>query len=225
MAVPYTTPIPGAPQQGMAANQAKLAYQRALARINQRRNQTLRQAGYLGDIDPESGTIQNLRVDPLNQYGGLQSMLRGQAQRGEQMRFAAQERGLHGGLAHKGESELSYESGREAAEFGQGLTGALGGLQDEQSQAKEAQDAALYEAQLEDARNAIQDQNFNPADFTGLDYPAYGEDPFGSGVKQPPYTYGGVPRPKPKPKPNSRQKLINRMTQRRQAQLKKGRRR
>jgi hypothetical protein len=110
----YDTNIPGATGANGYADAslaANTAYKNTLARINQKRSSTLRQAGYLGDIDPTSGMLSNLRVDAYNPYGGLQSMLRGQAGDFQQAQYAAEDRGLHGGLAHKADSELKYQHG------------------------------------------------------------------------------------------------------------------
>jgi len=79
MAAPITTNIPGYAQYGTAGLLAKTAYDNTLARINRTRQQSMHQYGYLGDVNPDNGTIQNLRVDPNNQFGDFQSMLRNQA--------------------------------------------------------------------------------------------------------------------------------------------------
>jgi hypothetical protein len=176
----YDTNIPGAfgaggyAQANLAAN---TAYKNTLARINQKRTQTLRQYGYLGDIDPNTGVLSNMRVDPNNAYGGLQGMLRHQAQDFQGAQDAASERHLVGGLAHRADSDLRYQHGAESAQFGQGLTDTLGGFQDDQNQAAYTRDQALYQAQLDAARLAIENQQFSPADYSGLDYSGYGEDP------------------------------------------------
>lgn len=176
----YETNAPGAVGADGYANAslaANTAYKNTLARINQKRSGTLRQFGYLGDVDPTTGTIANLRVDPNNAYGGLQSMLRTQAGDFQNAHFAAEDRGLHGGLAHKADSELKYQAGAQSAQLGQDLTGAIGGYQDDQNQAAYTRDQALYQAQLDQTRAAIEAQAFNQGDYSGVDYPDYGEDP------------------------------------------------
>ena len=175
----YSTPIPGVPQYGQAALAAKTAYQNALARLNQQRGSTLRQYGFQGDIDQETGVVKNVRTDPSNQYGQFQQLNRSQAQRDEQARWAGVERGLGagGGLAAQLRNDVRYDFGREDSELGQGLTESLAGFQDQQNQAAYSRDQALYQAELEAARMAIQEQMFNPANMSGLEYPAYGESP------------------------------------------------
>lgn len=164
----YSTPIPGVPQYGQAALAAKAAYGNALARINQRRGSLLRSSGFAGDIDSESGVVRNVRVDGSNKYGALQQLNRGQAIRDEQARWAGVERGLGagGGLAAQFRNQERFDFGREDADLATQLLGSLSGLQDEQNQAAYGRDAALYQAQLDAARSAIEQGAFNPADLT-----------------------------------------------------------
>ncbi len=173
----YDTPIPGVPQYGQAALAAKTAYGNALARINQRRGSLLRSSGFAADINSDSGVVANMRVDGSNKYGQLQQLNRDQASRDEMTRWSGIERGLGagGGLAAQMRSQGRYEFGREDSDFAQRLTESLSGLQDEQTSAAYSRDRALYEAELEAARMAIQGGDFNPADFSGIDIG--GEDP------------------------------------------------
>lgn len=165
----YSTPIPGVPQYGQAALAAKTAYGNALARLNQRRGSLLRSSGFAGDIGADTGVVRNVRVDGSNVYGGLQQLNRSQAMRDEQARWSGIERGLGsgGGLAAQIRNQGRFDFGREDANFAQQLTESLAGLQDEQNSAGYARDAALYQAQLEAARMAIQNGDFNPADLDG----------------------------------------------------------
>lgn len=206
MADPYTTAIPDSPLYAEAALAASTAYQQALAALNAKRSGTLRQYGYLGDIDSTSGTVKNVRVDPTNPYGALQSLLRSSALASEDARDAAEARGLHGGLAHKAESRVRYEHGRQSAALGSSLTSTLGGYQQEQDEATRARDAALYQAKLEALRRALEAQAFNPADVSDVVDPGYGNtdvvpdntpapppatDP-GLTLSPPPGTFGGM---------------------------------
>jgi hypothetical protein len=167
----YSTPIPGVPQYGQAALAAKTAYQNALTRLNQRRGSLLRGAGFAGDIDSETGVVKNMRVDGSSVYGGLQQLNRSQAMRDEQAEWSGIERGLGagGGLAAQQRNQTRFDFGREDADFAQALTESLAGMQDEQNQAAYQRDATLYQAQLEAARMAIQNGDFNQADFSGID--------------------------------------------------------
>jgi hypothetical protein len=169
----YSTPIPGVAQQGMAANAAKLAYDRALAKIGQKRGDLLRQHGYTGQFD-DKGNITNLGVDAQNPYGLYQQNRRAHALAGEQARSQAQSRGLSGGLARQFESRQRYDWGFDDAQQGQQLTRGISSLIGEQDEAYGQYNNALWQEQLELARQAILNQRFNQADYSGLDYPDYG---------------------------------------------------
>lgn len=159
----YATPIPGGSGYAGAALNATTAYNNALARINEKRSGTMRQYGYLADINPQTGVTQNMRVDPNNQYGNLQQMLRSQGQGAQEAEYTNQERGVRGGLANKLFSRLKYDWGGQSAQLGQSLTGTLGGYQDEQNQAAYERDRALWEAEQAAALEAIMNGWFNPA--------------------------------------------------------------
>jgi hypothetical protein len=163
---------------GQAALAAKTAYANALARLNQRRSSLLRSSGFAGDIDPETGVVRNMRVDGSSKYGAFQLLNRDQAGRAEQVRWLGIERGLGsgGGLAAQMRNNARFDFGREDSDFAQNLTESLASLQDEQTSAAYARDRALYMAELEAARLAIQGGDFNPADFSGLDSGASGND-------------------------------------------------
>jgi hypothetical protein len=104
-----------------------------------------------------------MRVDPNNPYGQLQETLAQNAFEAEQGEQSMVDRGIRGGLARQQEAAQRHVFGRRKAQLGTSLIGALGGLQDEQTGAKQAMDAALYQAQLEAARNAIGNGDFSPA--------------------------------------------------------------
>lgn len=172
MADPYTTPIPGATGYESATLAAKTAYQNALTRLNQQRGDTLRQFGYAGDIDPNTGVVGNVRVDANLPYGQYQQSRQQHADQYQQAREASQDRGLgHGGLAAHAITRLRSGFGADDASIGQGLSGALSGFQDQQNQSAYSRDSALAEAQLQATRDAIQQQMFNQANLDGLDVP------------------------------------------------------
>lgn len=197
----YATNIPGAPGYAQAALLAKTAYQQALARLNAQRQGTLRQYGYQADIDPSTGVPQNMRVDPNNSFGQYQEIRRGHADAAEQLEDDLLGSGLRGGLAEQQMTRQRHGFGRDDAQMGMALTGALAGFQDQQTSAKYQMDSALHEAELAAARAAISDENFNPADFSGVDYPEYGADPIldaatNPGTRRPvdgPRTAAGTP--------------------------------
>lgn len=178
MAAPYATPIPGAAGYGQAALLANTAYGNALARLNQQRQSTLRQYGYSGDVDPRTGTLSNMRVDPGSVGGELQSMLGSQAAEDQAAQYGVQERGLVGGLAHQATTALRQAHGAQASQFGQTLTDALSNDQDQQNQAAQTRDSALWQAEQQAAADAAAadaaGNPVNPADFSNIQVPDYG---------------------------------------------------
>jgi hypothetical protein len=173
----YSTAIPNYAHYGTAGLLAKTAYENTLAHINRNRSQSLHQFGYLGDVDPNTGALKNFRVDPNSMFGGFQSMLRNQAQQDQEAEWANQDRGLRGGLANKAYSALKYNHGAESAQFGTDIANQFTDYQDQLQQAAYDRDRALYEAQLEAARNAIGGGDFSPASYDPNYDPGPGGDP------------------------------------------------
>ena len=76
----YETNIPGGSIYAGAATLAKTAYQKALARLNQQRGTTIRNAGFKANINADTGMVEGLGVDQTNMYGDFQQLNRQQAQ-------------------------------------------------------------------------------------------------------------------------------------------------
>lgn len=150
---PAVSPIPGADVYGQEATLANNAYNNALAQINQNRMNTLTQAGYTGTVDPTTGVLSNVGVDPHSMYGSLQQMLHGAALEDRSADMAAADRGLVGGLAHQAHSLAHYSHGADLTNLGEQLTGQLSDLQFQQQQAGETRDSALWQAE-QDQLNA-----------------------------------------------------------------------
>lgn len=173
---PTSSPIPlSSGDYASAAALAGNAYQNALAQINSQRQGALQQFGYTGTIDPKTGTLTDMHVDPNNPYGQFQDMLRQHALDQQQIDASNRARGLGGffgprggGLAAQGLTADKFAFGSDSANLGQALTGTLADLQGQQTDAQNTMDNALWQAELSSAQNAIQNQAFNPADFTGI---------------------------------------------------------
>lgn len=159
----YSTSIPGADQYAQVEAAAKNAYQQALARLNQKRQQTLNQYGYLGDIDGETGVIGNLRVDPNNPYGQYQTLLHDAAISGQESHDALAGRGIHGGLANQSERNEHYQFGKSSSALGQSLQNLISDFQDSQNQSAQERDRSVADSQLQAARDAIAQRNFDAA--------------------------------------------------------------
>lgn len=148
---------------------AQDAYNKALIRFNSQRQGLLQQYGYGGNIDPTSGMLTNLHVDTSNVHGGLQQLLHNQATEDQNAQYAAQDRGLVGGLANQGASELHYEHGAQSSGLANQLLGNLNDINNGQLDAKSALDQALWQLTHSATTDAISTGDYNPADLTGTD--------------------------------------------------------
>lgn len=152
------TPIPNAPGYASAEVMANNAYNAALAQLNQNRLNTLTQYGYTGSVDPTTGVLSGVQVDPHAMHGQLQDLLHNQAVEDMQARTSGQDRGLIGGLAHQAGSELRFQHGSQDTQLGQNLEQQLSDFQGQQQSAAEQRDAALWQAEQDAANQAVSDQ-------------------------------------------------------------------
>lgn len=159
---PYSTPIPGVTNYLGADLLAKRAYENALARLTYQRSGLLRSAGYLGNIDSSTGAIKNLRVDPRNPYGGYQQMLRSANQQDQAAQYGLQDRGIRGGLANQTRTELQYQHGAQATQFGTNLQNSIADLQFQQQDAGNTYASAMWQAQQAALQAALAANAFNP---------------------------------------------------------------
>jgi hypothetical protein len=180
---PGASPIPLASgDYATAAATANAAYQSALSQINNQRQQALQSFGYSGTIDPTTGQLTNMQVDPHNPYGQYQQMLGQGAADQQAVQANSMARGLGsvsgargGGLAAQDLSNAKLAFGGQSAALGENLMGTLGGLTSQQQDAQNTMNNALWQAELASAQNAIQGQSFDPANFSGVtDAPAKG---------------------------------------------------
>lgn len=147
MADLVTAPIPGADQYAGADVLATNAYNKALTQINSNRLNTLTSYGYTGTVDPTTGVVGGVRIDPNSIYGDAQQLFHNQAIEDRNAQFAAEDRGLFGGLAHQAASELRYQHGAQRTKLGGDLQSALGNLDLQQQQAAESRNNALWQAE------------------------------------------------------------------------------
>lgn len=201
-----SSPIPLASgDYATAAATANAAYQNALASINSQRQQALQSFGYTGQIDPATGQLTNMQVDANNPFGQYQQLLAGGASDQAGVQAADAARGIGnafgprgGGLAAQGLTTAKLNFGANSANLGENLMGTLGNLTSQQQDAQNTMNNALWQAELASAQNAIQNQDFNPADF--------------SGVTDQPVTGGKVPAPQtvlqPNPGPATKEPVI-----------------
>jgi hypothetical protein len=168
-----TYDIPGASVYGQAVALAKQRYQTRLADINKQRQSTMRTAGFQGDIDPETGLVKNMRIDPYNQYGQYQQLNRAQALQGIEVEGQNISRGLgarRGGLGAQSMADARYGWGQQDAAFGANLADMLAGFDRMQAEEKYGYDQALWQAQQLAAQSAIAAEDYGAPD-DGYDYP------------------------------------------------------
>lgn len=157
-AAPAPTPIPDPSSYAGADVLANNAYNAALTQINQNRLNTLTNYGYTGSIDPTTGTLSGIRVDPYAVHGQLQDLLHQQALEDMQARTGNEDRGVFGGLANQALNELHFQHGSQDTSLGTNLESALSDLQGQQQSAAETRDAALWQAEQNAADAATQNQ-------------------------------------------------------------------
>lgn len=135
-------------------------------------------------------------ADANNEYGQFQQMWKGQDRQVEGLQRAQAGSGWGSDSGYLGAARegLSYAQGAEQASTAQGLQGSLADVEQGEQGAAFDRDAALYTAQEQAARDAIDRQEFNPADYTGIN----DEVPYGA-VPKPPLKKAVA---KTKPKPN-----------------------
>lgn len=155
----YQTPIPGLAGYAGAAELANQAYNNAMARYNQQRSDTLLKYGYTQDANGK------LSVDPNNQFGSYQQMLRGEAQQNESLGRAQAASGWGTGSGYLGaqRANVQYGQGLEQTNLGHALTSDLTGISQGEQDAAYQKNAALYQAQETATQNAINQNLFNPA--------------------------------------------------------------
>lgn len=164
MAAPTPTPIPGASSYASAEVMANNAYNAALTRLNQNRLNTLTQYGYTGTVDPTSGVLSGVQVDPNAVHGQLQDLLHGQAVEDMQAAQSGEDRGLLGGLAHQAGTEARFQHASQSDQLGQNLTQQLSDYQGQQQDAAEQRNAALWQAEQDAANQATSDQESQTID-------------------------------------------------------------
>ena len=166
----YETNIPGAPGYEQANLLARRAYDNAMARLQQRRSQSMLHYGYTRDAQG------NLGVDPNNEYGAYQQMLRGENQQSHRLDRAQRASGWGGG-GYLGAQmdELQHQQGGEQAQLGEAFTNELAGISQQEQEAAYGRDQALFQNEQEATQRAIANDQFNPANYDGIDVP-YGEE-------------------------------------------------
>lgn len=145
--------IPGAAVLAQMGAEGLAQYKKALARFNQQRQNTATQYGYKVDVDPEQGTVSNMRVDSANPYGIYQTLRHNNAVQYRDIRDQAFDRGLGGkGLGAQGVSEARFSWGSADAAMAQALTQTMQGFDQGQQDAYQQYQNLLWQIELERVR-------------------------------------------------------------------------
>lgn len=161
----YESQIPGASGYAGASLLAQRAYENAMARYSQQRSKSLLHYGYKKGADGTYG------VDANNEYGAFQQMLKGESAQTHGLERAQHASGWGEGSGYLGAArdQLGYAQGGEQAQLGQSFQDEMSQIAQGEADAGYNRDEALYQAQEQAAQDAINQQNFNPGDYGGLD--------------------------------------------------------
>lgn len=183
---PYATPVPDAHILGELNAASKRAYDNALAKIGRSRGDLLREYGYEGDVGND-GTISNLRVSANNPFGLYQQMLRSQALESDSADEGQANRGFSrgSGLIQNLMGQLEFGHQAAGAKLGEDLGRGIADLLEAQRSAKVDYDNDLPQNELTATRSAIDNQQFNPADYSGIPNVAYGDQSVNSDIANP----------------------------------------
>lgn len=137
------------------------AYNQAISNIRTKRQGLATQYGYTYDVDPSSGAFSNYRIDPNNQYGLAQMLLKKQGGELDQIERASVERGLRpqfGGLGQGFQSEQRFLQGAETTDFGRQWNEALTSLTQADIDARRSMEDSMYSADMDALMYAIQER-------------------------------------------------------------------
>lgn len=157
-AAPVAAGIPGASGVADATTMAYNAYNKALTQINQNRLNTLTNYGYTGSVDPTTGIVNGVRVDPNSVTGQLQQLLHQHAIEDRNAQFSAEDHGLFGGLANQALSENRFTHQAQDTALGNNLQNELATFQTQQQQAADTRDNTIWQAEQAAAEQALQAQ-------------------------------------------------------------------
>lgn len=160
-------PFQGVDLYGEQLASATKAYNDALAQLKSKRMSTLHQYGYTGTVDPTTGHVGGVKVDPNAPFGLYQQQLHANAVEDVQAQNQMNDRGIFGGLAHQAETNLRYSHGAAAENLGTSLLDQLSGFDQEQQQAEQALSQAKWAAMLAQIQADIAAGNYNTASGGG----------------------------------------------------------
>lgn len=199
----YASNVPGAAGYTGAAALAQKAYENAMARYQRQRSDTLLKYGV------HKNAAGGYDADANNEYGQFQQMWKGEDAQNEHLSRAqaASGWGADSGYLGAARDSLSYAQGAEQAATAQGLQGDLSDVAQGEQGAAFDRDSALYTAEEQAARDAINRQEFNPADYGGInDEVPYGEPK----AAAPPAKKAAPTKPRPSVHAKGKAKIMKR---------------
>lgn len=166
----YTGPDPGLGQYGILQGQAEKTYADTQAQLATQRTSLL---GNSGLVDNGTGGWQ---VDPNNQSGTYQIMNNQLAGQGAADDAAIGAMGFGGGISQHAREMAQQGYGATQASWLDNLTNGQGGLQDLKTQgvnAGQKRSGDEFQALMSDIQTAIANNQFNPANYSGIKIDGY----------------------------------------------------
>jgi hypothetical protein len=171
----YTGPTPGAGSYGILQAQAEKSYGDAVSQIATQRTSFLGQQGLTGNYDPTSGNFTGFDVDANNQSGAYQQMENQNAGQAQADDAAIGSMGFGGGLATQQHEAANRQYSANAANWASNAGMGFDALSQKDIAAKQQTGDTLYNGLVDNIQNAIANQTFNPADYTNVSIPGYGD--------------------------------------------------
>lgn len=161
-ATPINTTLPGA-YQGQEVD-AENAYQQALTNIAQQQAQTMQSYGFTGTPNFATGQLDNLHIDPNDQYSQVMGLLNSHASNIQSLRNGLLGRGLGAtGLSAQQQALLKFTQGGETSALGSQFSSTLNDLYGQGQNALTTRNQQFTQAEQSALQAQIQQQQFDAA--------------------------------------------------------------
>lgn len=149
------------------AASADEAYQKALAAIGSKQAQLAQQFGFAIQADPNTGALQDTRIDPNQQFSQVMNLLNSHSQGLHNLRESLAGAGLTGGgmkgLAAQRAALLRFQQQGQVAGLGSNFAGQYGDLTNQRAGALATRNQGYNQAAQDAINFAIQNGWFNQA--------------------------------------------------------------
>lgn len=143
------------------------AYQKALAAIGSKQAQLAQQFGFAIQTDPNTGALQDTRIDPNQQFSQVMNLLNAHSQGLHNLRESLSGAGLTGGgmkgLAAQRAALLRFQQQGQVAGLGSNFAGQFGDLTNQRAGALATRNQGYNQAAQDAINFAIQNGWFNQA--------------------------------------------------------------